>query len=180
MLRSKHGYSRTKAYRAWQDAKARCYNEESTEFIRYGAKGISMSDEFLNNPEAWCEYLGNPPDNTSRKWSVDRIDSCKGYERGNLKWATADTQARNHRKSSNNTSGHTGVTFYIRNKLTYCIAWWEEAGAASARSKCFSVNKYGLMQAFAKAVSFRQSKITELNNLGYGYSFSLLNLIVVS
>lgn len=170
MRKSEHGYSRTKVYRAWQDAKRRCYNQSHSEYERYGAKGIQISDEFLNNPEAWCEYLGDPPDNTPRKWSVDRIDPTKNYERGNLRWATADIQARNHKKSKNNTSGKTGVTFYVRNRNTYCIAWWEQEGYTSARSKCFSVKKYGLLEAFAKAVSFRKNQLLELNSLGYGYS----------
>ena len=169
MRKSKHGYSRTKVYRAWQDAKLRCYNTWHTEYQRYGAKGIKMSDEFLNNPKAWCEYLGNPPDNTPRKWSVDRIDCTKDYARGNLRWATADIQARNHKRNSNNTSGTTGVTCYTRNNLTYYVAWWED-GSASAKSKCFSVRKHGLLPAMAMAINFRKNKIEELNNLGYGYT----------
>lgn len=170
MLKSKHGYSRTKVYRALTDAKSRCYDKNHSEYERYGAKGIYISDEFLNDPKAWCECLGDPPDNTPRKWSIDRIDSTKGYERGNLKWATADIQARNHRKSKNNTSGKTGVTFYVRNGNTYCIAWWKENGTINAKSKCFAIKKYGLLEAFAKAVTYRQSKLSELNSLGYGYS----------
>lgn len=170
MCKTKHGYSRTKVYRAWQDAKNRCYNNSHPEYERYGAKNIYLSQEFLDSPKTWCEYLGDPPDNTHRKWSVDRIDSTKGYERGNLRWATSDIQARNHKKSKNNTSGNTGVTFYVKNDKTYCIAWWEQNDSVNAKSKCFSVNKYGLLESFAKAVSFRKSKIAELNLLGYGYS----------
>jgi len=165
-----HGYSRLKVYRAWQDAKNRCYNKNHPEYERYGAKGIYVSEEFINNPKIWCEYLGNPPDSLPRKWSVDRIDSAKGYERGNLRWATSDIQARNHKKNKNNTSGNTGVTFYVRNAKTYCIAWWEQNDSVTAKSKCFSVRKYGLLEAYAKAVSFRKNKIAELNLLGYGYS----------
>lgn len=170
MHKIKHGYSRLKVYRALQDAKNRCYNKSHTEYERYGAKGIYVSQEFLDDPKAWCEYLGNPPDNTYRKWSVDRIASTKGYDRGNLRWTTSDIQARNHKKSKNNTSGNTGVTFYVKNSKTYCIAWWYQNDAVNAKSKCFSVGKYGLLESFAKAVSFRKSKITELNLLGYGYS----------
>lgn len=105
-----HGWSRTKVYRTLQDAKRRCYDENHPEYCRYGAIGIKISDEFLENPAAWCEYLGNPPDDAPRKWSVDRIDPNGNYERGNIQWATPDKQTRNQKKSRNNTSGETGVT----------------------------------------------------------------------
>lgn len=170
MRKSEHGYSRTKVYIAWQNAKDRCHNQNHPEYERYGAKGIYVSEEFRNDPKAWCDYLGHPPDNTPRKWSVDRIDASKGYERGNLRWATADIQARNQKKRKNNTSGTTGVSFYTRNGNTYCIAWWEQDDSVNAKSKCFSVNKYGLLESFAKAVTFRRTKLAELTALGYGYS----------
>ena len=81
---AKHNMSRTKAYQAWSDAKQRCYNENHPEYKRYGGIGIKMSDELRSNPELWCSHLGNPPDNEI-KWSVDRIDTTKNYEIGNLR-----------------------------------------------------------------------------------------------
>lgn len=168
-----HGWSLTKVYQAWSDAKQRCYKKDHKEFHRYGAKGITMSDEFLDNPVAWCEYLGNPPDNEPRKWSVDRIDCTRGYERGNLQWATSAAQARNHKKSSNNTTGFTGVTIRVDNETTiYYIAWWDHyvEGVSKRGSKTFSVKKHGLLPAFAMACKYREYKIKELNAKGYGYA----------
>ena len=168
---SRHGYSRTKEYRAWQDAKQRCYKTEHTEYKRYGAIGITMSDEFINNPKAWCEYVGKAPDNTPRKWSIDRIDCTKGYERGNLRWTTSDIQTRNQKKQRNNTSGETGVTWNIgRNgRAALATAWWYDIDG-NTKSKSFSVRKLGLLEAFANAVRFRRAMIKELNSLGAGYS----------
>ena len=50
----KHGWSRSKVYLARTDAIRRCYNEKSSEYKRYGARGIRVSEEFLASPEAWC------------------------------------------------------------------------------------------------------------------------------
>lgn len=166
---AKHGLSRTKVYRAWQDAKSRCYDQTHKEYERYGAKGIYMSDEFLNNPVAWCDYLGNPPDDTPRKWSVDRIDPNKGYERGNLRWADAGTQARNHKKAKNNTSGETGVTWYVdAHNNTRAIAWWNVEG--KSKSKSFSVKEHGLMEAYALAVAYRRKMLEKMTEDGIEYS----------
>lgn len=170
-ISTKHGWSRTKVYRALQDAKARCYNPEHAEFIRYGAIGIKISNEFLNSPEAWCEYLGNPPDNV-QKWSVDRIDAYGNYERGNLRWSLPDKQTRNQKKQSNNTSGVTGVTWYTTgNNHTYAIAWYNKLDGKTG-SKSFSVRKYGLLESFAMACLYREKMIAELNEQGAGYSIN--------
>lgn len=166
---AKHGLSYTKTYRALMDAKERCYNPSHKEYERYGAKGITVADEFLNDPKAWCDHLGEPPDYTPRKWSVDRIDPSKGYERGNLRWAQADTQARNHKRMKNNTSGETGVTWNCDNfGHTRCIAWWNVDG--KTKSKSFSVKKLGLMEAYAAAVAHRRKMLEQLRENGIDYT----------
>jgi hypothetical protein len=59
-----------------------------------------VEDEFMD-AEAFINYvdseLGNKP---STKHSLDRIDNNKGYERGNLRWATRAEQARNRRSTT--------------------------------------------------------------------------------
>jgi len=167
-----HGLSRTKAYRAWVDAKNRCYSVDHKEYCRYGAKGIAMHADLLQSVELWCHTLGDPPDGAkSRKWSVDRIDCTKNYEVGNIRWADAGMQARNQKKQLNNKSGVTGVTWVYSEqfKSTRVCCWWRDINNKSC-GKGFSVKKYGLLQAFKLACEYRLARINELTAMGVVYS----------
>lgn len=81
------------AYLSWQHAKGRCTNPNKIEFPEYGGRGITMCEEWLNSFAAFYAHIGPKPPNTS----LDRIDNSKGYEPGNVRWATATEQANNRR-----------------------------------------------------------------------------------
>lgn len=167
----KHGHNASsKPYKSWCKIKERCFNQEDKSYKNYGGRGILMSAEFVNDFLAFYAEIGDPPENT-KYYSVGRIDNDRGYERGNIRWETADQQARNLRKKVTNTSGVTGVALreYKESGTLYAIAEWSD-GESKSMSKKFSVKKLGLLPAFAAAVKFRECKIAELNALGYGYS----------
>jgi len=99
-LRTKHGGSaggeRTKEYRAWLQVRRRCLSPNSAAFKNYGAKGISIDPEWAANFDAFLAHIGQAP---SDKHTVDRIDNARGYEPGNVRWATSSAQNRNKRKN---------------------------------------------------------------------------------
>lgn len=84
-------------YRIYTNMKTRCYNKHSPTFKVYGAKGITICDEWLNSYfafEKWALCSGY-----KETLSIDRIDYTKGYYPENCRWVDIYTQASN--KSNN-------------------------------------------------------------------------------
>ncbi len=86
-----HGMKGSPEYRVWVAMLTRCRNPKSKDYLRYGAVGIGVCDEWATSFEAFYAHVGPRPDGTS----IDRIDGSKGYFPGNVRWATAQEQARN-------------------------------------------------------------------------------------
>jgi hypothetical protein len=98
-----HGMKGSLAYNSWQSIKARCLNKSCKDFEKYGAKGISICNEWKNDFLLFFSYVGAPP---SKAHTIDRIDNNKGYEPGNVRWATRSQQQRNKTCSVYVTNGN--------------------------------------------------------------------------
>lgn len=83
-------------YRTWQNIKSRCYNKNRKDYLAYGAKGITVCDEWLNSFPNFLKDMGNRP---SIKHSIERVNNLLGYSKDNCIWATK--QVQNNNKSSN-------------------------------------------------------------------------------
>lgn len=94
-----HGCARTKKhspeYRAWANAKDRCFNPNTRNYASYGGRGITMCDEWAYSFAAFLAAIGPRP---SPQHSLDRYPNNDGhYEPGNVRWATRAQQGRNLR-----------------------------------------------------------------------------------
>lgn len=95
-----HGKSKHFLFKKWIKIKERCYNPNAINYERYGARGIKMSEEFRDDFMSFFNYVTSLPNYENvkpLKLTLDRVDNDKGYQRGNLRWATASEQARNKR-----------------------------------------------------------------------------------
>ena len=104
-----HKASKTSLYKRYYAMLDRCHNPKATGYFKYGAKGITVCQEWLNNFESfknWAESNGYSPELT-----IDRIDVTKGYSPENCRWVDYHIQAINKAKSIRNTSGVVGVSF---------------------------------------------------------------------
>lgn len=163
-----------KVYKTWLKIKERCFNINDKSYSNYGAKGITMQEDWVDDFVKFRDYIGRPPDD-GKKYSIDRIDNSKGYEEGNIRWATTHQQARNKTKHISNTSGKTGVNIEHKmwpdgiNCTTYAVAQWKDINGKNCK-KCFSFKKYGEELAFFAACEYREKQIMLLNLQGAGYT----------
>lgn len=96
-----HGLTRSPTYRSWQAAKERCYNPSNVKYAKYGGAGVTMCSQWRDSFDAFLADMGVKPRGTT----IDRIENDKGYEPGNCRWATAQTQAENRRGVGHNWKG---------------------------------------------------------------------------
>lgn len=85
-------------YSTWSQMVNRCTNPRTPAWKWYGARGISVCDQWKDSRTfiEWVEEnLGDRPDG----YSLDRIDNNGNYEPGNVRWADAVTQANNRRNT---------------------------------------------------------------------------------
>lgn len=116
----RHGMASTKEYRSWVEIKRRCCNRSCREYKWYGGRGITVCDEWRESFKAFFDYVGPMP---GSDYSIDRIDNDRGYEPGNVRWATPHEQSRN--KRSNHKLTVNGVTKIVTD-------WAREIGISTA------------------------------------------------
>lgn len=86
-----HGKTGTKVYHAWQAMRIRC-SESSQDKAHYWDKGIKVYEPWQKSFSEFYTYIGDPP---TKDHTLDRIDTAKGYEPGNVRWATWEEQQNN-------------------------------------------------------------------------------------
>lgn len=97
-----HGLRGTSEWIAWQAMVQRCTRETHPAFKTYGGRGIRVCDEWRGDFAAFLAHIGTRP---SSSHSLDRINNERGYEPGNVQWATRSEQARNRRERVRNEEG---------------------------------------------------------------------------
>lgn len=86
--------SATPEYEAWRAMKRRCAENNRRAKPYYFDRGITVCERWAKSFPAFLEDVGRRP---SGEFSLDRIDNDRGYEPGNVRWATWTQQMNNRR-----------------------------------------------------------------------------------
>ena len=120
----------------WRVMIDRCIKPNHSAYIFYGARGITVCDQWLQY-ENFIADMGTRP---SSNHSLDRINNNTGYSKENCRWATWSEQQSN--KSSTN--------YYTNNlytgTLTQCAKYLGiTKHTASARWKAWDTFEKGIL-----------------------------------
>jgi len=123
----------------------RCSNPKEKAFERYGAKGITVSEDWKSF-EHFFISMGPRP---SAMHTVERVDGTKGYCKENCRWATYAEQNRN-------TSRNRMITFSGK---TQCLTdWATELGCTFQKLKWRLDNGWSVEKAFTTPVNQSRSE----------------------
>lgn len=108
-----HGYSKERLHHIWICMKNRCLNPKNFDYKHYGARGITVCDEWLDyeNFKKWALENGY-----KENLSIDRIDNAKDYSPDNCRWATMQEQVNNRRNT----------VYLTYNGETHTLKQWAE------------------------------------------------------
>ena len=77
----------------------RCHVETDISYKNYGARGIIVSDTWKTSYSGFESYVLGALGDRPEGYTLDRIDNSKGYQPGNLQWASRSDQNKNRRPS---------------------------------------------------------------------------------
>lgn len=112
-MRNQYKLRNHRLYTTWHHMVERCTKKESCNYKYYGARGITVCDEWLdlNN------FINDMFPTFQEGLTLDRIDNNKGYCKDNCRWATKIVQSRNTKLiHAHNRSGYRGVGWSKRDK----------------------------------------------------------------
>lgn len=79
----------------WRQMVQRCHKSDNRSYRNYGARGITVCEEWRQHFSPFRNYIRDNLGLPGPPWSLDRIDGSRGYEPGNLRWATPQQQTHN-------------------------------------------------------------------------------------
>lgn len=144
-----HGMSKHRLHNVWSLMKRRCYQKGSVSYHNYGAKGITVCDEWLESSKAFFDWaLSN---GYGDDLEIDRIDNLKGYSPDNCRFVSRRDNCLNRGPRKNTKSKYRGVSYYES-----CNRWYVEVGNKSNR-----IRKGGF-KSEKEAAIYRDKKAIEL------------------
>lgn len=154
----KHGMSRTRIFNVYRDMINRCYDPNDVSYIHYGARGITVCDEWLGDKgvKEFCKwsYENRYDENAPRgQCTLDRIDPNGNYCPENCRWVSMSVQANNKRNNN----------YYTIDGVTKTLSeWCREYGNLCVQSVYGRLNRgMDIKTALTKPMQKKVSEMTE-------------------
>jgi hypothetical protein len=109
--------SESKEYRAWANAKARCYRKTHPRYADWGGRGITMSDDWRTHFASFLRDMGPKP---TPLHILDRRDNDGPYSKENCQWVLPSQSSYNRR------------TFKSNKQKIRCVSWDRNSAIAYA------------------------------------------------
>lgn len=91
----KHGMSSSRIYKIYIDMLRRVLNPNNSDYPRYGGRGITICDRWL---QCFENFYHDMIDGYANNLTLDRIDNDGNYEPKNCRWVTKTQQNKNKGK----------------------------------------------------------------------------------
>lgn len=93
-----HGYAangKDRTYRIWSGMNTRCHNPRSSSYYKYGARGITVCEQWRHSFKTFLSDMGHCPP----EYSIERVNPFLGYSPANCKWIPLKDQNSNKTNS---------------------------------------------------------------------------------
>lgn len=117
-MRQRHGMTGTRIYKLWGHMKERCYNKNSTNYDRYGGRGIQVCEEWKNDFMSFYNWAME--NGYQENLTLDREDNDGNYEPSNCRWVTFKEQENNR--------GGFNINVTYQGRTQTLMQWAEETG----------------------------------------------------
>lgn len=135
--RRTHGHCNSRVYIVYMDMIRRCYKENDKAYKWYGAIGIKVCDEWLNDFAKFYNWmLDNGYDENAERGTctLDRIDPNGDYEPNNCRIITIQEQQRNRKDN----------ILITENGETHTLTEWAEILGVSRMTLKRRMDNYGM------------------------------------
>lgn len=161
-----HNISRHPYYRSWQQIIQRCTNPNHRSYHRYGGRGITVCQRWIDGLANFLEDMGERPPNMT----LDRIDNDGNYEPSNCRWATRKEQANN--RSPKSTFDKFIIVGTIRKHCSKWILWISMPSPGKRVARTFNTREEA--EEFQMQVAYEREFQRQLKHLHLDSSSGLL------